>query len=211
MSEHAREKEKKGEEAIIDRTIINKIRLISEDFDGDDILDSAVQKICGSFLEYFKSVDIKRLSTTCIGFPYGEIHLNHANVEGCFYEVLMPYVKENWSEIDKFILDLGRAFYWRQLSYELIAPIINFNNLASKCRETGFEILRFEPSENDEQLIVESSGWANTITTFQNSEGTSSVIFNPRQDGGFFPEPVDDMINPNNVLTFLKGILKDVP
>lgn len=207
-------KERKGEEAIIDRTIINKIRLVSEYFYDGDEMDSAIQKTCGGFLEYFKSVDIKRKSNLRIEFPYGEIGLFSDRSPGgtyrSFYEILMYYVKENWSKIDKLISGLDKAFNWRQLSYELIAPI-NFGNLVSKCRETGFKILGFDPSENSEQLIVERSGWASTITTFQNSEGTSSVTFNPRkQDRGRFPELVYDTINPNNLITFLTEILKDV-
>jgi hypothetical protein len=181
----------------------------------DDYLANA-ERICGILLDFFSAEKIKYLDeSNSFVFPIGTIELHYTEELEYWLEIAFDYKKTNWKPVDDLISRLSDSYLnWDGLSFSL-KPKLEISALVRRCKERELEILSFSPAP-PEKLVASAKGWGSAFTSvvvFRNSRMGSVVSISPSQTirPALLGNKFYEVINPDNILEFLKGCLKNSP
>jgi len=121
----------------IDKTVIEQIVVETKALESDDDLQNALEKMCGTLLQFSESPAIDRVPNSSVyQFIYGEIRPQKERSvtrDTRWVDVVFDYVKEHWQKIDELISLIGGKQPLDRIRYRL-AKTLNVERLAKKCK-----------------------------------------------------------------------------
>jgi hypothetical protein len=203
-----------GKEEPIDKSIIQRVIIRSEEREVDKTIQEFVEQLCGSMLQFFKPSEIKKLKweelrkaysppiAEVYKFPYGEIHVcSEWYPAAHWFTIYFEYKHENWTRIDQIINSLGVPC--KSIEY-VLNKRMDLEKLVNKCREKNFKVVAYSPEH--ERIKAITTAWLFTETTFKNEKDSSSIRI--YRTYGTFSTGFYSTLSPENIIEFIKDCLQ---
>ena len=190
----------------IDKNVVEEISLASNLGLYSSV--GLAEELCGRLLKFFKTSEIEKVSGREYKFPYGTLNPTSKLVDRERKSQVIAsfeYSKENWSRIDEIIGFFDGEYSWESIEFR-VKKRMNIERLVEKCKESGLEIVSFNPKKGEESIKVNTKAWLGTETVFRNRESCSEIHISTQRfslETNFY-----STLSPENVLEFVKDCLE---